>query len=794
MLNQPNWFNESEYADFLAESSMLWEVNIPLQKQKLENRKKLFQFKANKARQEGILKMELARDAARAKAKGALMGLGESHKEQLMNNFFNKLIEERTPIKAEKRKMRPEVDPGDRERDRKREERRQTGQESVLKRIIIVKNNRRNKIEIIPKDDYNPDIHTILKGKVKKIDKGNISQRDLKYYSSLDNFMNTKTSIRLLGKVEKEKKSAQKQKSKTISSSSSSEAVSSTPPPPPRMRAPKDGKEITDPASSYADWDHNINQLSYAIPDAFSAISGKKPSAEYLQLVNNSRTIGDSLQRLVKQILNNSPQTANMKFDAVPPTVKVGKAWSVYGMKEAQPNATFIGVSKEQKQTTGFVVKIGEQIKPTLKGEANFVLTSCMANIPQEQLIASFGPFVDDFIQKLRMSYSAIRTPPPVQVDRQGEMKLQTIKWKQKSTEMDQKKLIENAADMFESFFNQNEELKAAFLLEALTGNIKFEGKLGSAQIMLSARKDGTDAELIGIDPNFAMTLAKSKDTDLSLKFQPTPNTSNGFLQNLMQMMVSLNESAMDAVGEIQKVKDQLTNPFTFLQMFELGLTDVSFRTPIVYSDFYSFSDSGISNTIIMNPGSDKEEEITIPVKNNYNSDGDDENIIEKGADALLESYILSNDYLVEKIKSGEIDLIDALSIIEEQFSLEEKRNYRKEYDNYHSKPEQRKNRSKRVLARRKMEEKGRVHKGDGKDVDHKNGNPKDNSDDNLRVLSKSKNRSMNEDHGAGFEGTPEAVNKLLQDTPGSSATFIGTKSIPYLESQLDKKLKAKKK
>jgi hypothetical protein len=52
----------------------------------------------------------------------------------------------------------------------------------------------------------------------------------------------------------------------------------------------------------------------------------------------------------------------------------------------------------------------------------------------------------------------------------------------------------------------------------------------------------------------------------------------------------------------------------------------------------------------------------------------------------------------------------------------------------------------------------------------------------------------MNEDHGAGFEGTPELVNKLLQATPGSNAPFVGTKSIPYLESRLDKKLKVKKK
>ena len=69
-------------------------------------------------------------------------------------------------------------------------------------------------------------------------------------------------------------------------------------------------------------------------------------------------------------------------------------------------------------------------------------------------------------------------------------------------------------------------------------------------------------------------------------------------------------------------------------------------------------------------------------------------------------------------------------------------RDYKKEYADYHSKPEQRANRSKRVLARRKLEKEGRVSKGDGKDVDHKDGNPQNNSDENLTVMSASKNRS----------------------------------------------------
>jgi len=67
-------------------------------------------------------------------------------------------------------------------------------------------------------------------------------------------------------------------------------------------------------------------------------------------------------------------------------------------------------------------------------------------------------------------------------------------------------------------------------------------------------------------------------------------------------------------------------------------------------------------------------------------------------------------------------------------------RNYRKEYDNYHSKPEQRANRSSRNKARRKMKNAG--YDVSGQDVDHKNGNPRDNSISNLSIKSKSSNRS----------------------------------------------------
>lgn len=60
----------------------------------------------------------------------------------------------------------------------------------------------------------------------------------------------------------------------------------------------------------------------------------------------------------------------------------------------------------------------------------------------------------------------------------------------------------------------------------------------------------------------------------------------------------------------------------------------------------------------------------------------------------------------------------------------------------YNSKPEQIKRRSNRNKARREMIKSGKARKGDGKDVMHKDGNPNNNDKSNLKMGSKSKNRS----------------------------------------------------
>jgi hypothetical protein len=86
------------------------------------------------------------------------------------------------------------------------------------------------------------------------------------------------------------------------------------------------------------------------------------------------------------------------------------------------------------------------------------------------------------------------------------------------------------------------------------------------------------------------------------------------------------------------------------------------------------------------------------------------------------------------------------LGLVDDVILEEYKRDYKKEYRNYHGKPKQRKERAARTAARELMIKKGRVKKGDGKDIDHKrplrNGGSK--GINNLRVRDKSSNRSDN--------------------------------------------------
>jgi hypothetical protein len=69
-------------------------------------------------------------------------------------------------------------------------------------------------------------------------------------------------------------------------------------------------------------------------------------------------------------------------------------------------------------------------------------------------------------------------------------------------------------------------------------------------------------------------------------------------------------------------------------------------------------------------------------------------------------------------------------------------RDYKDEYKKFQSSTKSKKDRAHRNKVRRKALRDGRVTKGDGNDIDHIDGNPRNNSKKNLRVVKKSTNRA----------------------------------------------------
>jgi hypothetical protein len=69
-------------------------------------------------------------------------------------------------------------------------------------------------------------------------------------------------------------------------------------------------------------------------------------------------------------------------------------------------------------------------------------------------------------------------------------------------------------------------------------------------------------------------------------------------------------------------------------------------------------------------------------------------------------------------------------------------RNYRKEYLATQGTAKGKKDRAARNAARNAAIKAGKVRKGDGREIDHINHNPRDNSPSNIRVVDKKTNRT----------------------------------------------------
>ena len=386
----------------------------------------------------------------------------------------------------------------------------------------------------------------------------------------------------------------------------------------------------------------------------------------------------------------------------------------------------------------------------------------------------------------------------------------------------EQDKLKDFVANQFIEAFDICPELKTALIREAATGLVKFgENSPACATHMLAMNKDGTGVCFDSIDDEFIENLLPNLKIRGAFKGRSWENKDKkqklrGFstLFNIDIKKKKLHEQQEQeqqinqTVGTIQPTENfdypgassiveddlrQIGDDFGMLLEYselepdiltsnELNLTDYMKQKP---RDYNTITIDG--KRVVMIPVVDYQqfEEIPQQIGESYEFINDFllENVDNhEMIDFVLSSGLVSPETIIKN--SEEVNLVDILhemweaSMLNpelfENFLQEAKaRDYKKEYREYHGKAEQRANRSSRVLARREAIKKGKVRKGDKKDIHHEDGNPKNNSPSNLTVLPRSKNRAMHEEHGAGEIGTDALRKRLLKDTPFSVDPLI---------------------
>jgi hypothetical protein len=637
-----------------------------------------------------------------------------------------------------------------------------------LSQYMIV-TTKQNRIEIITKGAFRKSQHVIVTPP-EKMSSGAMSKA-----AKDKNFRATPTSIKLgFGKKEDLEKEGKSQKKKPQAKGKSKKQEQAPPPPPPRApRVIKGGKSI------YPDDDHGATDMEFGIVALFNQMrsgmsfkdqikSGLLTPAQSQEL-ERSQTLGSAGQRIVAQIIQSLPKgnwvaihTGGKKDQPIT------KEWKASGGSDNTPKADLILQNQNTGETIRASVKCGEaQLMSGKTPETSGTFISAL-NIASNQktLLEGTEKTVKKIMKKMRegLAISEKTKKGPVSLYIAGG------EYEDKDAEIKRiEDLHKEITGQLEDLFEQDENFAAGVVYEALTGVGKFgEGSMGTATHVLSMNKDGTNASLVAIDWEYAKKVAKAikigikfkssaiepkeikkKWKEFKKKLGRNPTLKEDFRaynfwsafriflpkMNTLEELFSYNSTLLALLEEkqtsedvpepqteyeaqqyIKEAEEYIGNDPAKLMTF-LGVDVDQLTTSAVDMTDFAQTDSGLYNTIIING-----KEIDIPVQRDMD--------ISK----LEVPNGLNDDSIENYMKESYIQR--ALNF------LLERRNYRKEYDNYQGRSDQIKKRSSRNKARRLLKKMGRVRDGDGKDVDHKNGNPKDNSVKNLRVTSKSHNRS----------------------------------------------------
>ena len=619
-----------------------------------------------------------------------------------------------------------------------------------MRQYCVVKN-KNDEVMIIRKSNFNDSSH-IMKVSSDKMTMGAAAAaaKDKK-------FVQTKSSITLLGKIEgkptanekdgsSKKEPKNEKSSKTTKSSKSKNKKEEEVLPPPNVPRITKGSK-----SSFPDDDHKAVDMEIGVVAAFNMALGididkqvklnliTPQAAQYLKTSQTLLAAGQRSVSVIQEQLATFHPGSNFvaKHYGSTKAEKISKLWASLGGVDNTPKSDILFQDRNTGQVVGISVKCGpsQLMSGKAGGEATATIHAALQSIDRRKLSPAVKSQVNGLIKSLK---NLVNEP---QRTKGGDISdfLSGGELEGKDTDITKyddlhKKAKRKLADLL----SESKEFREAFVLEALSGAAKFgtgnPEKISPsvAQYVLAFNKDGTNTSLSQITPEYANKVAdalsfiirfksssvKSKDalkiqkktgrkvysywSVIAMVLNPNKMIKESFSYNTILRFLSENFSDINLDPVLDEVEAQVGGDVYSLMEF-LEIEPETADTGDIDLSEIGKLESGFFNIVRVG-----NKEFEIPVEKNVQT----EPLMENPYVAFAKRFLL------------------------------EKRNYRKEYDNYQGKPDQVRNRSNRNKARRLLAKMGRVRKGDGKDVDHKNGNPKDNSVGNLKVTSKSHNRS----------------------------------------------------
>ena len=690
---------------------------------------------------------------------------GESKRLQSKNK--RRLREDYSPFQSMLNNIHEEKTRQEKRRDQNDRKRKQRARDDASMQsnpfsgqVLIVQDTSNDDVMLIKASSYREDKHKVLYAPEKTT--LGVAQNIL----GDENFVNTPTSISIFGKIENTETRSEPKETKQPE-----QQMPAVP-----MEAPTP-VSVTSKKSSFPDSDHSATDLETGLVAAFNELKGIDINAQIennligqkqAEKYSSSQTLSPAGKRAVAQLqVQLKKLFPNSDFVAIhygsTKDQKLSKFWESQGGSDNTPKSDVLLKDRRSGQIIGASVKCeaSQFMSGKAAGEATATVMTALDTMDKRALTPAIRKQTKQLLDNLKKLVVSDRT-------KAGEVGLYLAGGEREGQDkkiLAYERLHKETKKMLEDLLSKSKEFKKALLLEAASGRVKFDtGKKNEispavAQFLISVNKDGTGASIHQINEELMDKIADNVDQiQIRMKSSSVGTAENqkkgkekiynywsvmalgvgskGLFRECFTYNKLLNELVSpedtSTVFQLSSIFDQLNqeidgDPAKLMQFLDVYPDEV-YIPDTDLSDFL-YTESGASNTVIING-----REIEIPVQQDI--DYDDTSIVDQMQQDTMDTEMM--------MQQKEHYISIALSFLTERtkYNKATGRDYKKEYK-WQGTKEQKKRRAKRNKARRMLMRMGRVKKGDGKDVDHKNKNPHDNSKKNLRVVSKEHNRSI---------------------------------------------------